>query len=133
MSITIALSLSLVALVLFLFGWLTNSYFGKKSLNNSKIRAQSILENAKVESDNLKKEKLLEANEEFYTLKQKLEDEYRSKKQFLHKEEGRLNEKDTNIDRKSDFIAKRESELNLLEKELKTYEQQNQVKQEKLT
>jgi ribonuclease Y len=120
--------------ILFLFiGWFLNSFFGKKSYKNLKSKADVLLQNAKIESDNLKKEKLLEANEEYYTLKQKLEDEFRKKKLSLQEQELQLNERDSNVDRKADFIAKREQELNQTEKELKIFEQQNQQKQEKLS
>jgi ribonuclease Y len=120
--------------ILFLYiGWFLNSFFGKKSYKNLKSKADALLENAEIESDNLKKEKLLEANEEYYNLKQKLEDEFRNKKLSLQEQELQLNERDSNVDRKADFIAKREQELDQTEKELKLFEQQNQQKQEKLT
>jgi len=57
--------------VAFLLGWMTNTFFGKRSLSNAKKYADEILDNARTESENLKKEKTLEVNEEFYNLKQK--------------------------------------------------------------
>jgi ribonuclease Y len=122
----------LVAVVFSLIGWLVNSYFGNRSLKNSRSKANDILENARVESEALKKEKLLEANEEYYNLKQKLEDEFRQKKQSLQTQEQTLNERETNIDRKADFISKRESELEVVEKELATQEEQVQIKHKRL-
>ena len=130
---TFPLILILVAVVFSLVGWFANSYFGNRSLKDSKARATDILDNARIESENLKKEKLLEANEEYYHLKQKLEDEFRQKKQSLQKQEQVLNERDTNIDRKADFISKRESELEQVEKEFKLQEEQLQVKHKRLS
>jgi len=102
----IAILLAAVVISL-IIGWFANSYFGKRSLANLKHKAQEILDNATTESETLKKEKLLEAEEEYYNLKQKLEDEFRNKKISLQNLEQELNEKDTNIDRKADFISKR--------------------------
>ena len=93
MLVTIVIVVISTALVFLFIGWLLNSYFGKKSLKNTKIKAELLVENAKEESESLKKEKLLEASEESYALKQKLEDEYRNKKISFQKEELRLNEK----------------------------------------
>jgi ribonuclease Y len=122
-----------VAVSFFIFAWIINSYYGKNSLKTAKKKAQVIITNAKVECENLKKEKLLEANEEIYNQKQNLEEEYRHKFQELNKQESELNETDANINRKADLIAKKEKELSIIDKELKTREQQIQLKNEKLT
>ena len=59
-----------VVIVFLFIGWYINSFFGKKSYKSLKHKADLLLENTKLESENLKKEKLLEANEEYYILKQ---------------------------------------------------------------
>lgn len=122
----------ITALVFLIFGWLANSIFGKRSLAQSRQKVKVLLENAKTESESLKKEKVLEANEEFYNLKQQLEEEFRSKKVSLQQYEQKLIERDTTIDRKADFISKKERELSEQEKEIKSVEQQNLAKQEKI-
>jgi len=119
-------------IVLLVLGWMANSLIGKRSLSQTRQKVKVLLENAKTESDNLKKEKLLEANEEFYNLKQQLEEEFRAKKQSLQQYEQKLVERDTTIDRKADFIAKKERELSEQEKEIKAIEQQILTKQDKL-
>jgi ribonuclease Y len=120
------------AILLLLLGWFANSIFGKRSLHQATHKVKNLLENARTESENLKKEKLLEASEEFYTLKQQLEEEFRNKKQNLQQLEQKLIDRDTTIDRKADFIAKKERELSDQEKEIKAIEQQNVQRQEKL-
>lgn len=132
MFLTLLVGICITAVICFAIGWYLNSTLGKKSIKIAKHKEKEIIENATIEAENLKKEKLLEADEEYYNLKQTLEEEYRSKKRTLQKEELRLNDKDTNIDRKSDFITKKEQELNQLENELKSLEQTTQQKQEKL-
>jgi len=132
MSLTLLITIVISTIILLAIGWIINSSFGKKSLKSAKEKEKEIIENAKIEAENINKEKRIEADEEVYNLKQNLEEEFRNKKRSLQKEEQRLNEKDTNIDRKSDFIAKREQELDVLEKELKVKEEQNLQRQEKL-
>lgn len=132
MILSLLISVIIAAFVFFLAGWMLNASFGKKSLQNAKQKEKEIIDRANIESENLKKEKILEADEEFYNLKQNLEEEYRNKKRSLQKEEQRLIAKDTNIDRKSDFITKREQEIDQQEKELKNLEEQNLSKQENL-
>jgi ribonuclease Y len=133
MFLTLLISIAITAILFFVIGWILNSSFGKKSLKSAREKENEIINNAKIEAENEKRERLIEADEEYYNLKQNLEEEFRNKKRSLQSEEQRLHEKDSNIDRKSDYIAKKESDLNLLEKELKSVEQQNLLKQEKLT
>jgi len=133
MSLTLIIIFILTLFASLFGGWLLNTAFGRHSLKNALLKEKEILGNAQEESENLKRERKIEAEEEFYTLKQNLEEEYRNKKRTLQKEEQRLNEKDTTIDRKSDFITKKENELNTLEKELKSAEQLVHQRQEKLT
>jgi ribonuclease Y len=121
------------AVLSFFTGWILNTYFGKKSLRASKMEATSFFGNAKRESENIKKERLLEAEEENYKQKQKLEEEFRIKKIEVQKWEHDLNEKDTNIDRKADLISKKEKDIELIENELQNRENQVQSKQEKLS
>ncbi|TFH02266.1 MAG: ribonuclease Y [Calditrichales bacterium] len=127
------ISVVVSAIIFFLLGWFLNTAFGKKSLRNTQAKEKEIISNAQVEAENLKKEKKLEAEEEFYHLKQNLEEEFRNKKKSLQREEQRLNEKDTNIDRKSDYITKKEQELQVAEQELANLQQQNLLTREKLT
>jgi ribonuclease Y len=121
------------AVISIIAGWILNTYFGRNSLKECKKEAALILDNARRESENLKKERLLEANEEIYKQKQNLEEEFRAKKTEVQKWEHDLNEKDTNIDRKADLISKKEKDIDLIEKELRNRENQVQIKQEKLS
>jgi ribonuclease Y len=133
MTIGVVAVVATVAIVGIFVGWIANTFFGKKSLASLKKQAQDILQNAEAESETLKKERILEANEESYTLKQKLEDEFRSRRVSLQKKEQELNERDNNIDRKADFISKREAEIDHLENDLKTQENNLELKQERLS
>lgn len=121
----------IVATILFFgLGWALNSFIGKKSLYQAKIEAELILENSKIESENLKKEKLLEAEEEFYQTQQNLEEDYKNKSNSLKKFEQDLNLKDSNIDRKADLIEKKERDLNNFQRDISNKEKQLIVRED---
>ena len=112
-----------VSIFIFLvLGWFLNSLLGKKSLATAKKKAESIIQDAQSDIENFKKEKILEANEETYLQKQKLEDEFRSKRNSLKTLENDLVTKDNNIDRKADLVEKKERDLFINERELKNRE-----------
>jgi ribonuclease Y len=123
----------IVAIVVFFgLGWILNSYTGKKSLNQAKAKAELLIEKATTESENLKKEKLLEAEEDNYSIKQKLEEEHKNKQISLKNLEHELNVKDSNIDRKADLIEKKEKDLNNFQRDISNKEKQLVVREEKV-
>ncbi len=122
----------LLMVVAFSLGWLLNSWLGKNNLKKIQQQAQEIIDNARYEAENEKKEKLLEAEEEIFQLKQHLEEEFESKKKALQQLENELANRENNLDRKVDLIHKKERELFLQERELKNKENQLNIKQEKL-
>jgi len=123
----------IAAMVIFFgLGWILNSFIGKKSLNQSKAQAEIILENALTESENLKKEKLLEAEENIYSTRQKLEEELKTKSKSLNDLEHQLSIKDSNIDRKADLIEKKEQDLKSIQKDISTKEKQLVLREEKV-
>ena len=123
----------IVAIIIFFgLGWILNSYIGKKSLNQANAKAELILENATGESENLKKEKLLEAEEETYNIKQNLEEEFKNKQLSLKNLEQELNVKDSNIDRKADLIGKKEKDINNYQRDISNKEKQLAVREEKV-
>lgn len=126
------LGLMLAAIMFFGLGWILNSFIGKKSLSQARAEAELVLENATIESDNLKKEKVIEAEEEIYSIKQNLEDEYKNKSNSLKNLENQLNIKDSNIDRKADLIEKKEREIKNLQWDINNKEKQLVLREEKV-
>ncbi|MBN2426094.1 MAG: ribonuclease Y [Calditrichaceae bacterium] len=112
--------------------WLINTFIGRNSLNSAKIKSEQLLQDAKDEAENLKRDKLIEAEELIYENRQKLEEEFQSKKKSLQKLESELLVKENNIDRKADLISKKEKQINMQEKDVKNKEQQLNIRNEKL-
>ena len=71
-------------------GWYLNSIIGKKSYIAARKKADQIIQDADAEIENLKKEKLLEINEDLYQQRNKLEEEYREKQKSLKNYENEL-------------------------------------------
>ena len=64
----------------FYFGWMFNSKSGKKSLLSAEEKAKQIIADAQKESNNLKREKLLEVKDEWYKKKVEFDSESKSEK-----------------------------------------------------
>lgn len=89
-----------------------------KTLLNAQRNAKNFLEEARKEADTLKKEKLIEAEEENYDLRQKLEEEFIDKQNDLSRLEERLDQREVDIDRKAEVVNQKEDEIDIQEKEL---------------
>ena len=65
--------------------WLISSKLGRKRLEEAGKAAEQLQTDAKKQIETLKREKLLEAKDEWYRLKQEFENESRQKRQELEK------------------------------------------------
>lgn len=89
-----------------------------KAINGAKISASSILENARKESETLKKEALLEAKEENQKYRSEIESELKESRLELKSQENRLIQREQTLDRKDDSLEKREGSLEEKEEKL---------------
>ncbi len=115
--ILIPMAVVLVALF-FYFGWMFNSRIGKKSLLSAEEKANQIIADAQKESNNLKREKLLEVKDEWYKKKIDFDSEVNQKRQKIQNLEKQLTSREENIEKKFDLVIKKEKETKELEKEL---------------
>jgi len=116
----------------FIAGWLVSSFFNRKTLFSARKEAERILQDARDEADNEKKDKLIELEEESFQRKQKLEEEFQNRKNSLKRLESELMHRENNIDRKADLIAKKEKDILGQQKEIRHREMQLNLRQEKL-
>lgn len=117
----------LIALFFFL-GWYLNSKIGKKSLLASEERAKQIVSDAQKESQNLKREKLLEVKDEWYKKKLEFDNELNQKKQRYSNIEKQLSSREENIEKKFDLVIKKEKENKQLERELQNQKKEIELK-----
>lgn len=121
----------LVALFFYL-GWLFNSKVGKKSIVSAEERAKQIIADAQKESNNLKREKLLEVKDEWYKKKVEFDTEVNQKRQKLHNLEKQLGAREENAEKKFDIVVKKEKENRKLERELHEFKKSLSQKKEEI-
>ena len=102
----------------FFFGWYLNTKVGKKSLSAAEEKAKQIINDAQKESQNLKREKLLEVKDEWYKKKLDFDNDLNQKKQKYSNIEKQLSAREENIEKKFDLVLKKEKENRQLEREL---------------
>ena len=111
--------LAIVLVVVFFYlGWMLNSKVGKKSIASADERAKQIIDDAQKESNNLKREKLLEVKDEWYRKKTEFDNEVQQKRQKLGNLEKQLAVREESTEKKFELILKKEKESRQFEREL---------------
>ena len=111
----------MVAVLLPLFawlGWFFNSKFGKNSINAAAEKSETMIQDAKKEAANLKREKLLEVKDEWYKKKIEFDTEVNQKKQKLSNLEKQLQQREESSEKKFELVLQKEKELRKLEKQV---------------
>ncbi len=102
----------------FLFCWVTRQRIGQAKLANATEVAEQCIADAKAEGETIKKEKLLEAKEEIFNRRQKLEQQSKNKLKEIQRLEQQLGNREMDLDRKVDVLSKKEEGINQLSGEL---------------
>ncbi|MBN2365951.1 MAG: ribonuclease Y [Calditrichaeota bacterium] len=112
--------------------WLFLKVTSDKKLLAATEEAARILQDAQSEAESLKKEKLIEVQEELFEHKQKLEQEIEDKRESLQRQEQKLDNREIEIDRKAEVIEKKEKDVNVQQKLVDEKSQYVQKKTEEL-
>ncbi len=119
MDLIIIIPMVVVLIVLFFYlGWMFNSKVGKKSIVAAEEKAEQVIQDAKKEAANLKREKLLEVKDEWYKKKIEFDTEINQKKQKLSNLEKQIQQREENSEKKFDLVLQKEKDLRKLEKQL---------------
>jgi ribonuclease Y len=111
--------LAIVLVVVFFYlGWMFNSKIGKKSIASADERAKQIINDAQKESNNLKREKLLEVKDEWYKKKSEFDIEVQQKRQKVGNLEKQLVAREESTEKKFELVLKKERENKQFEKEI---------------
>lgn len=127
------LGLSVMAVIFVLAGYYLRKYFSEKKIESAEAKVKYLLENAKRDAENRKKEVDLEAKELLYKLRQDFEKETRERKEGLTGIEKRLVLKEENIERRVDILERKEEDINKREAVLKQTEAAIKQKDAQLT
>jgi len=84
----------------------------EKSIGRSEEYAKKLLDDATRKAAEVKKETELEAKEEVLRLKNKLDDEIRTRRAEMQRSERRVNQREEMLDKKMDNLEKREEAIN---------------------
>ena len=100
----------------------------RKKIAESKIQgaeneAKRLVDLAKIEAENLKKEEIFKAKEEIMASRKELDQEIKERRGEVQKQEARLIQKEENLEKRSDNFEKREREL---EREMQDLEKQKE-------
>jgi len=119
MELIIIIPMVVVLIVLFFYlGWMLNSKVGKKSIVAAEEKAEQLIQDAKKEAANLKREKLLEVKDEWYKKKIEFDTEVNQKKQKISSLEKQIQQREENSEKKFDLVLQKEKELRKLEKQV---------------
>ena len=132
MSIWLGIILSLTGLIL---GWLIRWLYARFQLSSSEQRAERIKQDAVKEAEAKKREVLLEAKDNLLEERNQQEKEFRERRNELQKFEGRLLQKEENLDKKMIALEKQgqllsDREGKIREKEIFLSEEEDRWKTE---
>ena len=103
-------------------GWILKDNSFKKKQGDIRRVTDKMIEAAKEESKQIKKEAILEAKEQEIKLRNDFERETREKRAEFQKTENRLNQKEESLDKKEENLAKRNEETTRQQNNLKAKE-----------
>jgi ribonuclease Y len=111
-----------VALVAAYCGYFLRKYIAEKRIKSAELQAEHILEQAKKDVLDKRREAELEAKDLLYRMRQDFEREIKDRKLEIVNLEKRLTQKEENIDRRIDLVEKKKKEIELRNDNLKKHE-----------
>jgi len=121
-----------IALIATPLGYFLRKYLAEKKIQNAEMQAQHILEQAKKEAQDRRREVELEAKDLLYRMRQDFEHETKDRRQEISNLERRLSQKEENIDRRLDLLEKKEKEIELRTENIKKQEESLKAKENQL-
>ena len=108
-------------------GMITRKKVAESKIESAENEAKRIVDLAKVEAENMKKEEIFKAKEEIMSNRKELDQEIKERRSEIQKQESRMIQKEENLDKRSESIEKKEQDL---DREYESLEnQKNDVKE----
>ena len=122
MDIVIIIAAVLISLAIgFLVGMIYRKKVAESKIQGAENEAKRLIDLAKIEGENLKKEEIFKAKEEIMNSRKELDQEIKERRGEVQKQEARLIQKEENLDRRSENFERKEQDL---ERETKNLENQ---------
>lgn len=129
----LAIIITLVAAgISFLTGWIVRGIFGKDKISRAESYSQQLIDEAREEAESIKREKILEAEEQIFKQRRQSEEEEKEKQAQYRKIERQLVSRETSLDRKVDILNQKEKHLFKLESSLRHKEKQIATRENEL-
>lgn len=119
MDIVIIIATVLISLAIgFLVGMIYRKKVAESKIQGAENEAKRLIDLAKIEGENLKKEEIFKAKEEIMNSRKELDQEIKERRGEVQKQEARLIQKEENLDRRSENFERKEQDLERETKEL---------------
>jgi ribonuclease Y len=121
-----------VALISTVLGYFFRRFVAEKKIQDAETKARIILEQAKKEAQDRRREVELEAKDLLYRMRQDFERETKDRRQEISNLEKRLAQKEENIDRRLDLLEKKEKEFEARQEAVRRQEESLKTKENQL-
>ena len=124
MNSVIIIATFLISLAIgFIVGMIMRRKIAESKIGSAEQEAKRLVDLAKIEAENLKKEEILKAKEEIMSNRKELDQEIKERRSEVQKQESRMIQKEENLDRRSENLEKKERDL---DKEYQSLENQKE-------
>ncbi len=124
MNIVIIIATCLISLAIgTLFGMAYRKKIAESKIQGAENEAKRLIDLAKIEAENLKKEEIFKAKEEIMSSRKELDQEIKERRGEVQKQESRLMQKEENLEKREANFEKKEQEV---EREIQEVEKQKQ-------
>ena len=126
------ITLIVIALVSLSLGYVLRKYVAEKKIQDAETKAKHILEQAKKEAQDRRREIELEGKDLLYRMRQDFERQTQDRRQEITNLEKRLSQKEENIDRRLDLLEKKEKEIEARQENTRRQEEAIKAKDNQL-
>ena len=120
-SLIIIATFLISAVIGIVVGMIMRKKIAESKIESAEKEAKRLIDLAKVEAENLKKEEIIKAKEEIMNNRKELDQEIKERRSEIQKQESRMIQKEENLDKRSDNLEKKEKGL---DKEYESLENQ---------
>ena len=92
-------------------GMVIRKKIAESKIESAEQEAKRVVDLAKVEAENMKKEEIFKAKEEIMNSRKELDQEIKERRSEVQKQESRMIQKEENLDRRSENLEKKEKDL----------------------
>ena len=112
MNIVIIIAAILISLAIgTIFGMAYRKKIAESKIQGAENEARRLVDLAKIEAENLKKEEIFKAKEEIMSSRKELDQEIKERRGEVQKQESRLMQKEENLEKREANFEKKEQEL----------------------